>query len=149
MELDYELIFGMDKQMHLVSYAVLSVILGMVIVIFSNKHAVKKENELLMDTLVTFGIFEEYRQYLLPNRSAELLDATANMIGVTIGLAIPMFISYVFRNRHHFISKRFAVYSLILITMFVGLLFLNERPFVTFDGPIQERLENIVALIGL
>lgn len=149
MQLDYELIFGMDKQMHLLGYTAISVIIGLALVLFSDPYTVKRRISNVWLALVMIGILEEYRQYVVPNRSAEFLDAVANGLGVTIGLATPMLIVSIWRNRQVFLSKRFALCSVIPMSMFGGLLFLNERPFVTLEGPIQERFRSLVALIGL
>ncbi|MEQ6388085.1 VanZ family protein [Bacillaceae bacterium S4-13-58] len=139
MQLDYELVFGIDKQMHLFSYLVISLIIGLMMIAFSDKNVANRRVGYIWMILVTFGVFEEYRQYLLPNRSAEFLDVVANMLGVSMGLGVAVLIGYVFRNRRNFATKGIVVYGIILIPLIVGLLFINERPFVTFDEPTQEK----------
>lgn len=149
MELDYRLIFGIDKQMHFLTYAAISIFLGVLIILILNGRSVKQNITFIWFVLVAIGIVEEYRQYMLPNRSAEFLDAIANMLGVTFGLAIPLLISYMIRQRKGNNFKRFAIYSIILIPLFLGLLHINERPFITLDEPFQEKLKYLVALFGL
>jgi len=83
--------------------------------------------------LVTLGIAEEYRQYFTPSRSAEFLDALANFIGVTTGLGVPFLCWYLIRNRKHTIIKVFVLYSILLIPLLFGLIFVNERPFISLN----------------
>ncbi|TRM10608.1 hypothetical protein FH966_02095 [Lentibacillus cibarius] len=141
---DYDLMFGLDKQVHFFSYTALSAFLGIMVMLLSDRESVKKRLSYLWMVLVTIGTAEEYRQYMVPGRSAEFLDAIANMLGISIGLAIPMLIAY----RHHFLVKRLALYSIVFIPMLLGLLFLNERPFITMEEPIQAQLRKVVAFIG-
>ncbi|WP_171046295.1 VanZ family protein [Lentibacillus cibarius] len=144
MVVDYNLMFGLDKQVHFFSYTALSAFLGIMVMLLSDRKSVKKRLSYLWMVLVTIGTAEEYRQYMVPGRSAEFLDAIANMLGISIGLAIPMLIAY----RHHFLVKRLALYSIVFIPMLLGLLFLNERPFITMEEPIQAQLKKVVAFIG-
>ena len=148
MTLDYQLIFGIDKQMHFLCFAVISLLFGIAVILVSDHEDIKQRISIIWITLVTIGILEEYRQYLVPNRSAEFLDAIANILGVTIGLAIPLFFSYIIRHRHHFLSKVFAAYSFVLIPLLLGLVYVNERPFLTLEEPFQGKIKNLVALIG-
>lgn len=140
MSFDYELMFGVDKQMHFFSYAIMSILLGIVVVLVSDDDHVKQNMSLIWITLVLIGIAEEYRQYMLPNRSAEFLDAIANMVGVTLGLFIPFLISTSNRYRGHFLFKRFAFYSIVIIPLILGLLYLNERPFIILEKPFLGKL---------
>lgn len=135
--------------MHFLTYTVISIFLGMLIIFILNGRSVKQNITFIWFVLVAIGIVEEYRQYMLPNRSAEFLDAIANMFGVTFGLAIPLLISYMIRHRKGNNFKRFAIYSIILIPLFLGLLYINERPFITLKEPFQEKLKYLVALFGL
>lgn len=146
MNVDYGLMFGIDKQMHFFSYAVISMFIGIVIIFFSNEENVKQNISFIWFVLVVIGIVEEYRQYFVPNRSAEFLDAVANMFGVTLGLLLPLLISYVIRNRNDILFKRFALYSIVLVPLFLGLVYFNERPFITFEEPFQEQLKYLVML---
>ncbi|CQR46297.1 hypothetical protein BN1058_00550 [Paraliobacillus sp. PM-2] len=131
MQLNYELMFGVDKQMHFLSYGLIALLLGIVIIVLSNEHTVNRRIGYIWMVLVSFGVFEEYRQYMVPNRSAEFLDAIANMLGVTTGLIIPLLITYLIKYLTRFVPKYFTIYSMVLISLLVGLIFINERPFVT------------------
>ncbi|WP_174734407.1 VanZ family protein [Mesobacillus harenae] len=126
MVLDYQLIFGVDKQMHFLSYAVISILLGTVMILITDHQKIKQNISFVWFALVAIGIVEEYRQYFLPHRSAEFLDAIANMFGVTIGLFIPLLIFYMIRYRNHSLIKLFAFYSIVLIPLFLGLFYFNE-----------------------
>ncbi|RYG73214.1 hypothetical protein EU245_07510 [Lentibacillus lipolyticus] len=141
---DYELMFGLDKQVHFFSYIALSLLLGILVMLLSDQESAKKRLSYLWMMLVTIGTAEEYRQYWIPGRSAEFLDAIANMLGISIALAIPMLIVY----RHHLLVQRFALYSIIVIPMLLGLLLLNERSFIIVEEPIQQHLKRLVAFIG-
>lgn len=131
MYVDYDLIFGRDKQLHFLIFASISLMLGFFIIIFSGKHSVKRRVQHLWLTLVTVGIAEEYRQFAVPNRSAELLDAVANMVGVTCGLLAPWMIAMIFERRIKSSFKSFSNYFIVILVLFIGLLFLNERAFVS------------------
>ncbi|HAQ06601.1 MAG TPA: hypothetical protein DCR24_03395 [Bacillus bacterium] len=148
MTLDYQLIFGIDKQMHLLSFAIISLFFGIITILLSEHQDVKQRISIIWITLVTIGVIEEYRQSVIPNRSAEVLDAIANILGVTIGLAIPLLLLYMFRHRHHYLCKVFTAYSFVLIPLLLGLVYINERPFLTLEQPFQERLKDLVAMIG-
>ena len=149
MKLDYKLIFGIDKQMHFLSYAIIAILLGIVILFLSDDFSVKRRISYAWMILVTIGIIEEYRQYMIPNRSAEFLDANANTLGITIGLAIPLFIWYVIKDRNYSVFKVFALYNIILIPLFIGLIYINERPFIILEESVLEKLKHLVTFIRL
>ncbi|GGC84304.1 hypothetical protein GCM10007216_13700 [Thalassobacillus devorans] len=146
MYVDHQMLFGVDKQMHFVAYSAVSLLVGMMIVLISERHVVKRNISYAWMVLVTIGTLEEYRQYFVPNRSTEFLDALANIVGVSAGLAVPLAMWYILQKRIH--VKLFVIYYIMLIPLLLGLLYLNERPFVTFDAPMQERVEQFVAFIG-
>ncbi|QAS53460.1 VanZ family protein [Halobacillus litoralis] len=149
MELDYGLILGMDKQRHFFSHAMMAVFSGIVIIIFSNEQSFKRRIKFAWVVLVFIGILEEYRQYMVPDRSAEFLDAVANLLGITIGLLIPVFIiAIISKNKYKSVSNSFAIYNIALIPLFFGLLLINERPFVTFDGSFEEEVKFWLLFIG-
>ncbi|GGM41988.1 hypothetical protein GCM10011351_30100 [Paraliobacillus quinghaiensis] len=149
MELNYDVMFGMDKQMHLISYGVISLVVGIFIVLLSQEQTVKQRISVAWVVLVTVGTVEEYRQYMTPHRSAEFLDAIANLFGVTIGLVVPLLIFCMIKYRNHFVFKLFAIYSIVLIPLFLGLIYFNERPFVILEEPTRENLRNLLAMVGL
>ncbi|MDN4495133.1 VanZ family protein [Ureibacillus aquaedulcis] len=149
MHIDYELIFGMDKQMHFVGYVVISVLSGIFMLLLSEKHSVKRRLGYLWITLVIIGILEEYRQFWLPDRSAEFLDALANMFGVTVGLLLPILYAIKIKYSRKFASGRYTIYSFTIIALLIGLSIINERPFILFEEPYIAKFTNIVAFIGL
>ena len=145
--IDYQLLFGVDKQLHFASFAFISTMIGIMILLFSDVHRAKYLLSISWMTLVSIGIVEEYRQFLLPDRSTEFLDAMANMLGVTAGLAIPILILYVIEHKRHFLSGVFRTYSLVLVLFLLGLLILNERPFFALEENLQERVRDLSAFI--
>ncbi|MRH41143.1 hypothetical protein GH741_00455 [Aquibacillus halophilus] len=147
MLLDYQIIFGLDKQIHFLSYGVISIILGFLIILISGEQHINRRIKSMWIALVTVGIVEEYRQYMVPNRSAEFLDAVANMFGITLGLAIPLTLWVMLKNQLPI--KQFVLPSIILVPLLVGLLYFNERPFLTIVEPLQDNLRNLVAYVGL
>ncbi|WP_117170221.1 VanZ family protein [Paraliobacillus sediminis] len=149
MEFYYDVMFGMDKQMHLFSYGVISLLVGIVVVIMSKNQTVKQRISVAWVVLVTVGTVEEYRQYMIPNRSAEFLDAIANLLGITVGLAVPLLVLYMIKYRNRFVFKLFAVYSIILVPLLLGLIYFNQRPFVILEEPTRENLQNLLAIVGL
>ncbi len=148
MELDYTLVFGTDKQMHFFSYAIISVVLGAMVLLVSNRKSMMGNICYLWMGMVAIGVIEEYRQYFLPNRSAEFLDAVANMLGVTMGLALTVLIVSMVIYRHHFMTKLLTMYGILLTPLLVGLLYMNERPFLTLKEPLKEKLRTLVAMIA-
>ncbi|WP_079478073.1 VanZ family protein [Halobacillus salinus] len=149
MEIDYQLLLGADKQTHLLSYGMLSFTLGIMVLLLSDRQLVKTRLRYTWMTIVTLGILEEYRQYFVLDRSAEFLDAIANIIGVTLGILVSLFIFHIVYNTNKFLSKSIAIYLLVLTPMLIGLLVINERPFIAFDQPIQDQFHNLFASIGL
>lgn len=149
MKLDYQLIFGIDKQMHFLSYASISIILAIVIIIISDRQSVKRNLSIIWFVLVVIGIVEEYRQYITPNRSAELLDAFANILGVTFGLVTPLLFYYTIKSRRHVEVKLLITYSVVILPLLIGLVYLNERPFIACNESFQEKIRSLVAIIGL
>jgi hypothetical protein len=146
--IDYRLMFGADKLMHFAGFGGIAACMAVLILLISEQGEIKQRASVVWITLVTIGIIEEYRQYFVPNRSAEFLDAIANIIGVRIGLAFPILLFYLVKHRRQYPSKVFGLYSLVLIPLLLGLLYINERPFFTYEQPIQERIKNLAALIG-
>ena len=119
-EIEYQLIFGLDKQKHLLSFTLISMMLAAFVILLSNRKTVLQHICYLWMVLVTVGVVEEYQQLLLPNRSTEFLDAVANMLGVTIGLALPVLILYLIWNRNHNLIKLLTMYSVVLIPLMIG-----------------------------
>ena len=93
--IDFQSILGMDKLMHVMGFAGASALIGVFIIIISNRDRVKDRLRIIWFILVTIGIVEEYRQYLDPVRSSEFFDAIANIVGVTTGVGITLGVSYI------------------------------------------------------
>ncbi|WP_174734467.1 VanZ family protein [Mesobacillus harenae] len=133
MELNDGLIFGMDKRIHFWSFLVISLLLGIGVLLLSDRQYARGKLSYLWLSLVIFGTAEEYRQYGDPDRSAEFLDAMANMFGVSVGLALPLIFTYSIKFKKYQLVKSFKILMMVLIPMFLGLIYLNEVPFVTME----------------
>ena len=129
MEIDYHLILGTDKQLHFISCAVISILSGILTILISKRQSVIRNLCVMWMVLVTLGVLEEYRQYFVPNRSAELLDGVANLLGVTFGLVVPVLIYYMIIHRNHRLMKLLFLYGMILTPLLLGLMFINEGCF--------------------
>ncbi|MFD1020233.1 VanZ family protein [Thalassobacillus hwangdonensis] len=147
MNINYEMMFGIDKQMHVFGYGAIAIVAAMVILTISDMAAVKRRMIYCWFALVTVGMLEEYRQYFVAERDAELLDAVANTVGITFGMLSTVGLFYLFYYWHHTLVRVIAVSSIVVLALFIGLVFLNERPFVTFDQPVQEKVDSFVARI--
>ena len=146
--LDFQLIFGLDKLMHFISFAVVSVLIGVFIFIISGIDGLKQQLKIVWFSLVTIGIIEEYRQFLDPGRSTEFLDAVANIVGVSVGIGITLGLSYLVTNKRRVFSSVFRLYPMFLMMLLFGLLYINERPFLKMEVSIQERVRSLAAMIG-
>ncbi|CAM3957017.1 VanZ family protein [Mesobacillus thioparans] len=134
--------------MHFIAFTGVSISIGVLILIFTGPQDVKGHLKVVWFTLVTIGIIEEYRQYWDPGRSAEFLDAMANIAGVSIGVGIILGISFLIINKQRVLSNIFRVYPILLMMLLLGLLYINERPFLRMDVSVQERIRGLAALIG-
>jgi hypothetical protein len=146
--LDYQMIFGLDKLMHFTGFLIASVLIGILLLMISGHNNVKHKLKVVWFSLVTIGIIEEYRQLLDPGRSAEFLDAVANIAGVSMGIGITLGLAYLVVNKHRIFSSILRLYPMLLIMLLLGLLYLNERPFIKMDVSFQERVRSLAALIG-
>ncbi|MFS0862218.1 VanZ family protein [Fredinandcohnia sp. 179-A 10B2 NHS] len=130
MKINYELVFGMDKVGHFLLFFVVSFILGLVCLVVINKYHVRKSLGIVWLYLILLGLFEEYRQYFLPERSAEFLDAIANLLGTTTGLGIPFLLSSLLVKKKGQPSPQFnVIFYIFPIPFLIGLWLINERPF--------------------
>ncbi|WLR55430.1 VanZ family protein [Mesobacillus subterraneus] len=145
--INYKLMFGMDKLMHFIGFAGISALIGVFMLIISDRDRVKDQLSVIWFVLVTIGIIEEYRQYLDPVRSSEFFDAIANIFGVTTGVGITLGVSYILASKQEILSNVFRLYPMILIMLLIGLLYFNERPFL-IDVSIREQVRSLAALIG-
>lgn len=144
---NYKLMFGMDKLMHFMGFAGISALIGVFILIVSDRDRVKDQLSVIWFVLVTIGIIEEYRQYLDPVRSSEFFDAIANIVGVTTGVGITLGVSYILASKQKILSNVFRLYPMILMMLLIGLLYINERPFL-IDVSFRERVRSLAALMG-
>lgn len=136
--------------MHVIGFTGISAMIGIFVLIISDRDRVRVKNQLKVVwlVLVTIGIIEEYRQYLDPARSSEFFDAIANIVGVTTGVGISVGISYILAHKQKVLSNIFSLYPMILMMLLIGLLYLNERPFLKEEISFQERVRSLAALIG-
>ena len=146
--LDFQLIFGLDKFMHFLGFAGVSVLIGGVTLIIAGPDGVKPQLKIVWLALVTVGIIEEYRQFLDPGRSAEFLDAVANMVGVSMGIGISLGLAYLVANKQRIFSSVFRLYPMFLMMLLLGLLYINERPFLKMEVSFQEQVRSLAALVG-
>jgi hypothetical protein len=146
--LDFQMILGLDKLMHFTGFLGASVLIGIFLLIISGPNNVKHQLKVVWFSLVTVGIIEEYRQFLDPGRSTEFLDAVANIAGVSMGIGITLGISYFISNKQRIFLSLFRLYPILLMMLLLGLLYINERPFIKMDVSFQERVRSLAALIG-
>ncbi|WNF22718.1 VanZ family protein [Mesobacillus jeotgali] len=146
--MNFPMIFGLDKLMHFIGFLGASTLIGIFILIISGPNNVKHKLKVVWYSLVTVGIIEEYRQLLDPGRSAEFLDAVFNIAGVSMGIGIMLGLAYLVVNKYVIFSKVFRLYPMFLMMLLLGLLYLNERPFIKVDLSFQERVRSLAALIG-
>jgi VanZ family protein len=131
--LNFQMIFGLDKLMHFIGFLGASTLIGIFILITSGPDNVKHKLKVVWFSMVTIGIIEEYRQLLEAGRSAEFLDAVANIAGVSMGIGVTLGLAYL---------------VVVLMMFLLGLLYLNERPFMKMDVSFQEHVRSLAALIG-
>ncbi|MBH0230790.1 VanZ family protein [Halobacillus yeomjeoni] len=147
MVFDYQLMFGIDKQIHFIFFAGVAWITGLFILLLVNRSRWRKT---LMDAgfaLVIIGILEEYRQYFDAWRSTEFLDAVANLSGVAVGLLFPFFLCMVFGRSRGMELRGWVTRSLILVPLFIGLFIINERPFFVLNETLF--INHFLTLIGM
>lgn len=78
-----------DKIEHLLAYLVLSFLLYLAL-LFQKKSILLKKYALLFTFLIVFfyGVLDEVHQLLIPGRSCELLDFTADIVGGILGIIL-------------------------------------------------------------
>lgn len=89
-----------DKLYHFIEYSIFSVLLFFTL-LNSNKNFLRK-NVLLISILIgaSFGILDELHQKFIPGRTADILDFTADFVGITI-IQIVFWIYYRRKSRIH------------------------------------------------
>lgn len=135
MIINYEILLGPDKFQHALVCFLITLSLGVLVLLFS--HTFEKARKRLFQiwaAIVLVGALDEYRQLFDPNRSAEFLDAVANLVGATLAI-LPLYL--ITFPKTDFAKKRktkfpiFISLSLLLTTLlFIGLLAINEVPFL-------------------
>ncbi|WP_099354833.1 VanZ family protein [Fredinandcohnia onubensis] len=131
MNINYDLVFGADKVGHFLLFFFISFFIGVLILLIIDRSYLVKSLRIVWIYLVLLGIFEEYRQLYIVNRSAEFLDAVANLIGVTGGLMVPMIIALILvrKQQQQNSGTVYLIYLIILLPLLIGLWQLNELPF--------------------
>ncbi|RSK28711.1 hypothetical protein EJF36_18555 [Bacillus sp. HMF5848] len=134
-----DIIFGPDKIMHFFAWGFFSTAVGLVIFLVSDREIPRLLLARVWFMLSFISIIEEYRHYKLESRSAEFLDACANLLGITCGLLI-VFLLTMWRYKIH-ASHMLSKNSLIILATFIlplllGLLFITEKPFIEMNIPV-------------
>ena len=119
------MLFGADKVAHFSSYAVIALCIGIVIISVTSRTYRLRGLAFIWFILVLIGIVEEYRQFLLPDRTAELWDAVANILGVSTGMLVPLLFSI--KKEALPVARYFVIFFIILFPLFLGLAEINER----------------------
>ncbi len=81
-----------DKSIHFIAFAVLTLLLRL-------SYSITWHQTVLF--LFIYAVFIEFSQLFTLNRSAELLDVVADIIGIGIGLLFYPFIERVIKYEHH------------------------------------------------
>ncbi|WP_078543709.1 VanZ family protein [Litchfieldia alkalitelluris] len=129
--LDFFIGINDDKQLHFLVFFFLSFGIGMVMLLLTPNGYTIKGLRYMWLFLVFIGMAEEFRQYFLPDRTAEFFDAVANLCGVTCGLFIPFLLAYL---RNAIIMKRLSIPSnplvewLVVLPFYVILWVFNQEP---------------------
>jgi hypothetical protein len=120
---------GIDKLQHFSFYAIIAFLLAVIVCLippfvngFSRICAVAF-------SLMFIGILEEYRQLLVPERTTEWQDAVANILGVSIGVFLPLLIHLQWRGTKQ-LQRSFlplgAVTLFVLAPLLYGLTVVSE-----------------------
>ncbi len=127
-EFNTKVLFGHDKLMHFELFAIVSFCVSLLIVTLTCKKFRLRGLAIIWFTLSLIGIAEEYRQFILPNRTAELWDAVANLLGVCTGMLLPYLFSL---NKEALpVARYFLFFLMILFPLLLGLVEINERHFI-------------------
>ena len=78
----------LDKFLHLAAYAVLSALFLRALKTLSTRENLKRAMMLSIFLSTLYGITDEFHQYFVPARSAELADVFADMTGSVLGAFI-------------------------------------------------------------
>jgi VanZ family protein len=77
----------MDKVMHLFEFAILGFFLSFGFFL-SSRSRLKLKIYLTLSSGALLGALDEFHQYFVPGRSAEILDWVADVLGILLGLLI-------------------------------------------------------------
>ncbi|WP_102344809.1 VanZ family protein [Bacillus sp. Marseille-P3661] len=131
LEYNTEVLLGADKISHFCTFAVISFCASLMVLMITSKEFRLIGLSIIWFILIMIGVLEEYRQYALPNRTAELWDAVANLIGVTAGILLPFLFSM--RRDTKPVARYFLFFLIILFPFILGLAELNERHFIVWN----------------
>ena len=135
LEFNTRVLFGADKIAHFSTYAVIALCIGIVLISVTSRTHRLRGLSFIWFILVLIGIVEEYRQFLLPDRTAELWDAVANILGVSTGMVLPLLFSI---NKEALpVARYFVIFFIILFPLFLGLAEINERHIIVDPGEIN------------
>lgn len=134
LEFNTRVLFGSDKIAHFSTYAVIALCIGIVLISVTSRTHRLRGLAFIWFILVLIGIVEEYRQFLLPDRTAELWDAVANILGVSTGMLLPLLFSI--KKEALPVARYFVVFFIILFPLFLGLAEINERHIIMEPGDV-------------
>ena len=147
--LDISILLGWDKIAHFSMYAFFAFFIGFLLLLVTSKTTSTPALLYLWFLLSLIGIIEEYRQYFVLDRSAEFLDAIANVLGITAGLFVPFMIAHILSRKIKQPIKVHLVFmltTLILTPLLVGLLYINENPFIYLPDEKRMIVEDTLAI---
>lgn len=140
LEFNTKVLFGADKIAHFSTYAVIALCIGIVILSITSSTHRLRGLAFIWFILVLIGIIEEYRQFLLPDRTAELWDAVANILGVSTGMLVPLLFSI--KKEALPVARYFVIFFIILFPLFLGLAEINERHLIIESGDVAGHDDN-------
>ncbi|MBM7661624.1 glycopeptide antibiotics resistance protein [Bacillus mesophilus] len=127
--INVDIMFGIDKQMHFWGFFVGTLILGILLLLITPIRYSRRNLSILWFGVIMIGMIEEFRQYLLPNRSTEFLDGMANILGATCGILLPFIIGSFYKqlvkNKH-----LYMLFFFYILTLSAGLWQLNQISFL-------------------
>lgn len=136
LEYNTKVLFGADKIAHFSLFTLIGFCVGIIIIAVTSRKYRLRGLAFIWFILVLIGIVEEYRQFLLPDRSAELWDAVANILGVSTGMLLPLLFSI--KKEALPVARYFVIFFIILFPLFLGLAEINERHFIVGNGSLDQ-----------
>jgi hypothetical protein len=134
------MLIGMDKWQHFFFYSFIAFTISLVLCILPPLANGLRRIATVWCTLIFIGLIEEYRQLFVPERTAEWLDAAANMAGVSTGVLIPLFIHFIWRYQQQktIQTRNVLSFGAIVILIFAPLLY----GLTVVNEPIPSMVEN-------